>query len=120
MKSSMGLKSAVRVTAGRARDVPVAGMVLGCLLLLSGTPASATDVDVAAIHGRIQFVTSFPDYKVEIVSSFADLHVQQVTSFPDAPGKWLIVDSFPDYKIQIVDSFPDFTIKYVDSFPGPQ
>jgi hypothetical protein len=120
MKSSRRSEVAVRITARQARGLPVAGMALACVLLLSGPPARATDVDVAAIHGRIQFVTSFPDYKVKIVSSFADLHVKQVTSFPDTPGKWLIVDSFPDYKIQIVDSFPDFTIKYVESFPGPQ
>ncbi len=120
MKSSERLEVALRTTAGPSRGVALAAMALACLFLLSGLPARATDVDVAAIHGRIQFVTSFPDYKVKIVSSFADLHVKQVTSFPDAPGKWLIVDSFPDYKIQIVDSFPDFTIKYVESFPGPQ
>jgi len=74
--------------------------------------------DVSKIHGRIQFVTSFPDYKVQEVSSFPDLKVQVVESFPDKPGRWQIVDSFPDYKIQVVDSFPDFTIQYVESFPG--
>ncbi len=73
---------------------------------------------LAAIRGRIQYVDSFPDYKVKAVDSFEDLAVQIVTSFPDAPGKWQIVDSFPDYKIQMVDSFPDFTVKFVDSFPG--
>lgn len=70
------------------------------------------------IHGRIQFVDSFPDFKVQQVSSFPDLRVQKVDAFPDAPGKWQIVDSFPDYKIQLVDSFPDFTVQFVDSFPG--
>lgn len=95
------------------------GVVIG-LLLWACSPAMASEVDVAAIHGKIQFVSSFPDYKVKIVDSFADLHVQRVSAFPDAPGKWQIVDSFPDYKIQIVDSFPDFTIKYVEAFPGPQ
>ncbi len=92
-------------------------VILFCLPQVS---AADTDVDVSAIHGRIQFVTSFPDYKVKIVDSFADLHVQMVESFPDDPGKWKVVESFPDYKIQIVESFPDFTIKYVESFPGPQ
>lgn len=74
--------------------------------------------DVSKIYGRIQFVSSFPDYKVKVVSSFPDLKVKIVDSFPDSAGKWQIVNSFPDYKIQIVDSFPDFTIQYVDSFPG--
>jgi len=74
--------------------------------------------NVAKIHGRIQFVDSFPDYKVKVVTSFPDLRVQKVKSFPDKAGKWQIVTSFPDYKIQLVDSFPDFTIQYVTSFPG--
>jgi hypothetical protein len=76
-------------------------------------------VDVSKIHGRIQYVQSFPDYKVQAVTSFADLHVQIVTSFPDKPGQWQIVESFPDYKIEMVNSFPDFTIEFVTSFPGP-
>ncbi len=77
-------------------------------------------LDLSKLHGRIQFVTSFPDYKVKVVDSFADLHVKLVESFPDDPGEWQVVESFPDYKIQIVESFPDFTIHYVESFPGVQ
>lgn len=77
-------------------------------------------LDLARIHGRIQVVESFPDYRVKVVESFADLHVQVVESFPDKPGAWKMVDSFPDYRIQWVESFPDFTIKYVSSFPGVQ
>ncbi len=76
--------------------------------------------DTAKIYGKIQFVTSFPDYKVKVVDNFADLHVQIVNVFPDGPGKWQIVNSFPDYKIQLVESFPDFTIKFVNAFPGPK
>jgi hypothetical protein len=75
--------------------------------------------DVSKIHGRIQYVSSFPDYKVKAVTSFPDLRVQIVKSFPDKPGMWEIVDSFPDYKIQMVESFPDFTVEFVESFPGP-
>lgn len=75
--------------------------------------------DPRKIYGRIQFVTSFPDYKVQVVNSFPDLKVQMVESFPDKPGLWQKVDSFPDYKVQLVDSFPDFTIQWVESFPGP-
>ncbi len=76
--------------------------------------------DLKKIRGKIQIVTSFPDFKVQVVDSFADIHVKKVTSFPDDPGEWQIVESFPDFKIQIVTSFPDFKIKYVDSFPGVQ
>jgi hypothetical protein len=106
----------------RAEEQAMKVLVMGLLLVISALlPGSAAErPDVALIFGRIQFVTSFPDYKVKEVGSFADLHVQKVSSFPDRAGRWQIVDSFPDYKIQIVDSFPDFTIKYVDSFPGPQ
>lgn len=82
---------------------------------------SKSSKEIAArVYGKIQFVNSFPDYKVKAVDSFADLHVQIVDAFPDRPGKWQIVNSFPDYKIQMVDSFPDFTVKFVNSFPGPQ
>jgi hypothetical protein len=90
------------------------------LLLAFSVRGGDKKVDVAKIHGRIQFVNSFPDYKVQAVTSFADLHVEIVTSFPDKPGQWQIVDSFPDYKIEMVNSFPDFTIQYVKSFPGPR
>jgi hypothetical protein len=96
-------------------------LLLGCALLLA-VPVSAQRAcpssEVAKVYGKIQFVTSFPDYKVQVVSSFPDLKVQKVASFPDAVGKWLIVESFPDFKIQIVESFPDFKIQYVESFPG--
>ena len=74
--------------------------------------------DVSKIYGKIMYVNSFPDYKVQIVNSFPDLKVQVVNSFPNKPGKWQIVNSFPDYKIQIVNSFPDFKAQYVNSFPG--
>jgi hypothetical protein len=104
------------------RDILLPFAIAGVLAVLASFPressAGEQKVDVSRIHGRIQFVTSFPDYKVQVVSSFPDLKVQMVTSFPDKPGQWQKVDSFPDYKVQIVDSFPDFTIQYVDSFPG--
>jgi hypothetical protein len=90
------------------------------LMSLWGLQALTADCpeDLSKIRGRIQFVKSFPDYKVKIVSSFADIHVKCVNSFPNSAGKWQIVESSPDFKIQIVDSFPDFKIKYVESFPG--
>lgn len=87
-------------------------------LARAGERVRAEKPDVSAIYGKIQYVTSFPDYKVQVVTAFEDLRVQEVTSFPDKPGKWQIVTSFPDYKIQKVTSFPDFKIRYVNSFPG--
>ena len=87
-------------------------------LLLPGARAGEKKLNVSKIHGRIQYVQSFPDYKVQAVTSFPDLRVQIVTSFPSSPGQWQIVDSFPDYKIQMVESFPDFTVQFVSSFPG--
>jgi hypothetical protein len=96
-------------------------LVLGGALL-SGIPVSAQRAcplpEVARVYGKIQFVTSFPDYKVQVVNSFPDLKVLKVSSFPDAAGKWQVVESFPDFKIQVVESFPDFKIQYVESFPG--
>jgi hypothetical protein len=87
-------------------------------LAAPGLAATEKDIDLASIHGKIQVVESFPDYRVKIVTSFADLHVKVVESFPDEAGEWQFVDSFPDHRIQFVESFPDFTIRYVESFPG--
>jgi hypothetical protein len=97
----------------------VAGVLAAMAVLAGKSSAGEGKVDLKKIHGRIQFVTSFPDYRVKVVESFPDLKVQLVTSFPDKPGMWQKVDSFPDYKVQIVNSFPDFTIQWVNSFPGP-
>ena len=86
--------------------------------LMAGKDGKGTKPPVGKIHGRIQFVDSFPDFKVQQVSAFPDLRVQKVTAFPAGPGQWQIVDSFPDFKIQMVEAFPDFTVQFVDSFPG--
>ena len=58
------------------------------------------------LMGKVQVVTSFPDFKVQVVGSFPDLKVKKVTSFPDRCGKWKFVKSFPDFKIKYVKSFP--------------
>ncbi|MFP6619182.1 MAG: hypothetical protein VB877_07550 [Pirellulaceae bacterium] len=84
----------------------------------TASSTSKAKPDVSKIYGKIMYVNSFPDYKVQIVNSFPDLKVQVVNSFPGKAGKWQIVNSFPDYKIQIVNSFPDFKVQYVNSFPG--
>jgi hypothetical protein len=70
------------------------------------------------LHGKIQFVESFPDLTVQVVESIPDLKVKIVESFPDDCGEWQIVNSFPDIKIKIVESFADIKIKFVESFPG--
>lgn len=71
-----------------------------------------------SLHGKVKFVTSFPDVKIKYVGSFPDLNVKMVFSFPDHCGEWQIVESFPDFTIQVVESFPDIEIKTVESFPG--
>jgi hypothetical protein len=103
----------------KVRIPSVSVAFLAVVLGMGGTFAQEKKVDPSRVYGRIQFVTSFPDYRVKVVESFPDLKVTMVTAFPDKPGLWQKVDSFPDYKIQIVDSFPDFTIQWVNSFPGP-
>jgi hypothetical protein len=70
------------------------------------------------LHGKVQFVSSFPDFKIQYVTSFPDLNVKFVNSFPNKCGEWQIVESFPDFKVQVVESFPDFKVKVVESFPG--
>ena len=71
-----------------------------------------------ALHGKVQFVTSFPDIKIQYVTSFPDIKVKFVDSFPDDCGEWQEVSSFPDFKVQVVTSFPDIKVQKVDSFPG--
>lgn len=71
-----------------------------------------------ALHGKVKFVTSFPDIKIKYVGSFPDLNVKMVSSFPDNCGEWQIVESFPDFTVQTVESFPDIEVKTVESFPG--
>lgn len=70
------------------------------------------------LHGKVQFVESFPDIKIKFVESFPDVKVKFVSSFPDDCGEWQIVNSFPDIKVQVVESFPDIKVKVVESFPG--
>ncbi len=70
------------------------------------------------LHGKVQFVESFPDIKVQVVESFPDLKVQVVDAFANDCGEWEIVESFPDIKVQLVESFPDIKIQFVESFPG--
>ncbi|MFT5617197.1 MAG: hypothetical protein ACI85I_000413 [Arenicella sp.] len=70
------------------------------------------------LHGKVQFVTSFPDIKIQYVTSFPDIKVKFVSSFPDDCGEWQEVTSFPDFKVQIVTSFPDLKVEKVSSFPG--
>jgi hypothetical protein len=77
-----------------------------------------TKLDVSKIYGKIQFVDSFPDYKVEVVDAFPALNVQIVGTYPDAPGKWKIVEIFPDFKVQIVATFGDFKIKFAKCVGG--
>ncbi len=70
------------------------------------------------LYGKVKFVESFPDIKIQVVSSFPDIKVKFVESFPDDCGKWKIVESFPDVKVKIVESFPDVKVQFVESFPG--
>jgi hypothetical protein len=70
------------------------------------------------LHGKVEFVSSFPDIKIQYVTSFPDIKVKFVSSFPDDCGEWQEVTSFPDFKVQIVTSFPDLKVEKVSSFPG--
>jgi hypothetical protein len=106
------------------RPVKAIKFALAAAAILAWGPASAgTNVQNCTLNGRplygkVQVVTSFPDFRVQRVQSFPDLKVQVVNSFPDACGKWMLVQSFPDFTIQYVESFPDLKIQFVESFPG--
>lgn len=80
-------------------------------------PASCT-FNNKKLYGKVQFVTSHPDLKIQYVDANADIDVQMVTSSPNSCGKWQEVKSSPDLKVQIVNSFPDLKVRLVKSNPG--
>ncbi|GEM_PF-1320513 len=77
-----------------------------------------SDARACELHGRVQFVEHFADYKIKYVRNFADADVTFVDTFPDKPGRWKVVSSFPDFTVQVVNTFPDFTVKRTQSSPG--
>ncbi len=91
--------------------------------LLLAAPAQAGEIGPGCIWnghqlwGKVQFVTSFPDVRVEINNAFPDLRVQRVTAFPDSCGKWEVNQHW-GLRVQIVQSFGDFRISFVNAFPG--
>lgn len=70
------------------------------------------------LHGKVQFVDDFPDFKIQYVKHFPDLNVEFVDNFPNDCGEWQVVDQFPDFKVQVVEHFPDLKVKKVKHFPG--
>jgi hypothetical protein len=84
----------------------------------SGSKLESCEYDGIPLHGKVQFVESFADFKIEYVESFPDLKVKFVTSFPDECGEWEVVESFPDFKVEVVESFADIKVEVVESFPG--
>jgi hypothetical protein len=81
--------------------------------------AEKKKVNPASIHGRIQLVTSFPDYRVQAVTGLADVRVKIVKSLPHS-GEWQIVSSFPDYRIELVNALPDFTVEFDGGVPSAE
>ena len=72
------------------------------------------------LWGRIRYVDSFADIKVQLVDSFPDFEVRLTgTSTADEAGEWQVVDSFADINVQLVESFPDVKVRIVDGTPDP-
>ena len=95
---------------------PVVICGLLALLIFAVQAEEKKKLDPSKIYGRIQFVKTYPDFKVKAVKSAPDLKVKIVKSLPGS-GEWLIVDTFPDFKIQLVETFPDFTVEFADGVP---
>jgi hypothetical protein len=93
-------------------------MLTALALLATDIVAEDCTLDGIPLHGEVEVVEHFADFRVQVVTSFPDLKVKTVSSFPDDCGEWEFVDSFPDFTIEFVDSFPDLKIEFVDSFPG--
>ena len=90
---------------------------LSSTALASGIGSDCT-LNGKKLYGKVEVVSSFPDFKVEVVQSFPDLKVEKKNSFADDCGEWEFVESFPDFTIEYVTSFPDFKVEFVNSFPG--
>ncbi len=95
-------------------------LLLMMLGLLFSTHVYAKDCvwNDIPLHGKVQFVTAFPDIKIQYVTAFPDIRVEFVKGFSTQCGQWEIVESFPDFKVQIVNSFPDLMVEKVTNFPG--
>jgi hypothetical protein len=102
--------------------LPFLAIIIATLTLtlshVGGANIAPAKPHVKKIFGRIQYVTAFPDYKVEVVSALEDLRVQEVTALANSAGKWQIVTALPDFKIQKVTAFADFKISFVNALPG--
>lgn len=72
------------------------------------------------LAGRVQFVESGEDFRIQIVEHFPHLNVRYVRSafMNDKVGEWQKVDRNPDFKVKVVNSWPDFRVRIVTSFPG--
>lgn len=119
----------IAIMAGNPFDSgPSRGDLMGEVIAATQTSGSSSSTSDSGddncvwngirLHGKVQFVDSFPDIKIKYVSSFGDIDVQFVSSFPDDCGQWQEVSSFPDFTVQVVDSFPDLEVRKVSSFPG--
>ena len=60
--------------------VALASVLLTCTFCAS----AGTSVDVSKIYGNIQFVDSYPDYKVQVVDHYPDFTIQYVDHYPGA------------------------------------
>ena len=71
------------------------------------------------LHGRVQVVSSFADFRVEVVNSNPDLYVEVVTHITSSPecGEWEFVDHNPDFTVEFGPN-ADFSITYVTRSPG--
>jgi hypothetical protein len=63
-----------------ARSLAIAALLA---LLILAVRAGDKKLNVSKVHGRIQYVKSFPDYKAKEVKSFPDLKVENHAEFPE-------------------------------------
>ncbi len=58
-------------------------MILALALLAADPVADDCTLDGVPLHGEVEVVESFADFRVQVVTSFPDLKVKTVSSFPD-------------------------------------
>lgn len=109
-----------RLKKGIIAIVSIATLLSFITLALAGDKKISKECTYKGIplYGKVKFVSSGGDIKIQATCSFPDLKVKIVRAFPDSCGEWQIVDSFPDFTVQFVESFPDLRVQFVDAFPG--
>lgn len=99
-------------------------IIMAAFFALSNTSSNPISSDGyykgIRLAGKVQFVESGEDFRIQIVEHFPHLNVRYVKSafMNNKVGEWQKVDRNPDFKVKVVNAWPDFRVRVVSAFPG--